>query len=108
MGEAWTSPETRDDVALTQRSTGGLDATHANWPSLLPPGQRQCLAAARLCFHAPALALVDEGTSMMSTEAEAAVYAALRQRGIAVLSVGHRESLRPLHDQVLVLEPDDG
>ena len=85
---------------------GGLDATHANWPSLLPPGQRQCLAAARLCFHAPALALVDEGTSMMSTEAEAAVYAALRQRGIAVLSVGHRESLRPLHDQVLVLESD--
>ena len=49
---------------------------------------------------------LETGTSMMSTEAEAAVYAALRQRGIAVLSVGHRESLRPLHDQVLVLEPD--
>jgi vitamin B12/bleomycin/antimicrobial peptide transport system ATP-binding/permease protein len=84
---------------------GGLDACHSNWGVLLPPGQRQALAAARACLHSPSLVVMDEATSMVSTDTELAIYKALRARGLAVLSVGHRESLRAVHDQVIDLIP---
>jgi hypothetical protein len=45
-----------------------------DWLGLLPPGQRQLLGCARLCYHSPALGLLDESTSSMSVEAEARVY----------------------------------
>lgn len=84
---------------------GGLDVCHSNWGVLLPPGQRQALAAARACLHSPSLVVMDEATSMVSTDTELAIYKALRARGLAVLSVGHRESLRAVHDQVIDLIP---
>lgn len=40
---------------------------------------------------------------MVSADSETRIYGALRARGIAVLSVGHRESLKPLHDSILEL-----
>ena len=91
-------------VSQMMSRIGGLDICHSNWPSLLPPGQRQALSAARACLHAPSLAVLDEATSMVSGQTEQAIYQALRAREIAVLSVGHRESLRPLHDEVIIMQ----
>jgi hypothetical protein len=45
--------------------------------------------------------VVDEGTSSLHVEAEERVYECLRRRRVAVLSVGHRPSLVPLHDEVI-------
>ena len=84
---------------------GGVDVCHSNWSALLTPGQRQALAAARACLHAPSLVILDEATSMVSIDTEQAIYKALSARGLAVLSVGHRESLRTLHDQIVDLVP---
>jgi ATP-binding cassette subfamily D (ALD) protein 4 len=84
---------------------GGLDVCHSNWSVLLSPGQKQALAAARALLHSPSLVVLDEATSMVSTDTEQAIYTALRARGLAILSVGHRESLRALHDQVVELTP---
>lgn len=87
---------------------GGIDTVRSDWGQLLAPGQRQLLACARLCYHADTasvrLAVLDEGTASLDAKAEQAAYAALRARKLAVLSVGHRRSLIPLHDSVVYLE----
>ncbi|KAL3918294.1 MAG: hypothetical protein SGPRY_006071 [Prymnesium sp.] len=67
--------------------------------------QQQLLCLARLFIHRPALALLDEATSAISVESESRVYHALTQRGIAIVSVGHRPSLIDLHDVHLPLKP---
>ena len=98
-----------EEVGLPSRELllrcGGIDTVHCDWAHLLPPGQRQLLAWARLCYHSPALAVVDEGTSSLHVEAEERVYECLRRRRVAVLSVGHRPSLVPLHDEVITMHP---
>ena len=88
-------------VSELMSQLGGLDVCHSNWGVLLTPGQRQTLAAARACLHTPSLVIIDEATSMVSSDAERAIYTALRARGLAILSVGHRESLRSFHDQII-------
>ena len=49
--------------------------------------------------------MVDEETSSLHVEAEERVYECLRRRRVAVLSVGHRSSLVPLHDEVITMHP---
>lgn len=84
---------------------GGLHATHSpqQWRAALSPGQRQLLACARICMNAPALVLLDEATSAMPVADEARIYAWMRERRIAYVSIGHRTSLEAYHDEVIEL-----
>ena len=50
------------------------------------------------------VAFLDESTNALPGDAEAAVYAALRARGVAVVTVGHGASLEALHDAVVEIE----
>lgn len=76
-----------------------LDVVSIDWRTL-SPGEQQRLAFARLLL-APEAALVvlDEATSALDEALEARCYAALRKRGSALLSVGHRSALRACHDK---------
>lgn len=84
---------------------GGLHTPRSpqEWHATLSPGQRQLLICARIFVHRPALVLLDEATSAMPAADEARIYAKLKARGTAYVSIGHRASLEPHHDEIIDL-----
>ncbi|CAK8988406.1 Uncharacterized ABC transporter ATP-binding protein sll0182 [Durusdinium trenchii] len=74
-----------------------------DWPRLLSLGEQQRLAFARLLLNAPRFAVLDEATSALDVNTEKLLYQILVERGVAVISVGHRPTLAEYHDQVLEL-----
>lgn len=83
---------------------GRLDETGL-WPSILSGGEQQRVAVARALLAKPDVLLLDEATSNLDEASETVLYRLLRQRlaETAILSIGHRASLRPLHDREIVL-----
>lgn len=79
----------------------GLDIV-AKWPDILSTGEQQRLAMARLYYHQPKFAVLDECTSAISPDLEKECYRiATKSFGITVLSVCHRTSLWKFHDYIL-------
>lgn len=70
---------------------------------MLSLGEQQRLAFARLLLNAPRWAVLDEATSALDVATEKLLYSILVERGVAVVSVGHRPTLAEYHDQVLEL-----
>lgn len=58
------------------------------------------------CMCRPVLAVLDEATSSITAEAEAAIYAALRASGVTCVSIGHSDRLRALHQTRLHISGD--
>lgn len=56
---------------------------------------------ARLFYHRPKFAILDECTSAVSDEVEDAIYETCKELGITIFTVSHRVSLRRHHDIVL-------
>ncbi len=69
----------------------------------ISPGEQQRLALARLCYQHPRLAVLDEATSQLSEPDEQQAYESLLRRGINLVSIGHRASLRAYHTKELEL-----
>ncbi|KAL4452337.1 hypothetical protein ABPG75_007999 [Micractinium tetrahymenae] len=67
------------------------------WNETLSGGEKQRLAAARLLFHRPKFAILDECTSAVSADGESKLYLALVRAGITCVSIGHRPALRRFH-----------
>ena len=85
---------------LVARARGGLDAV-LPWTETLSGGEKQRLAMARLLFHAPTFAVLDEATSAVSADGEAELYQAVADAGITVLSIAHRPSLKKYHAAIV-------
>ncbi len=84
---------------------GGLDRpADWNWYDVLSPGEMQRISFIRLLYHRPSMAFLDEATSAVDTEMETLLYNAAVERGITLISVGHRSSLRMFHRWHLRLE----
>jgi len=75
-----------------------------SWDETLSGGEKQRLAMARLLFHTPIYAILDEATSAVSADGEKVLYTACVKAGITMLSIGHRPALRNFHSQVVHLE----
>jgi len=88
---------------LSQLMSRYGDKSRDNWYNELSPGEQQRLAWARLLYHQPRLAVLDEATSGVSEDLEAVMYKEAIQLGISLVSVGHRGSLRQYHHQILVI-----
>ncbi|XP_025833502.1 ATP-binding cassette sub-family D member 3 [Agrilus planipennis] len=82
---------------------GGLDAV-ADWLDVLSGGEKQRIAMARLFYHAPQFAILDECTSAVSVDVEGSMYSYCREVGITLLTVSHRKSLWQHHEYVLHLD----
>lgn len=70
---------------------------------ILSPGEQQRLGVARVLYHRPMLAFLDESTNAIPEVMERRIYELLNQEGVTVVSVGHRSSLMTVHQHVLSL-----
>ena len=104
------APDAFDDAALIaalqdcrlSAFTERLDENR-HWAQVLSGGEQQRIAFARALLQRPAWLFMDEATSALDEESEAALYGLLQARlpHTAVISIGHRNSLRALHQQTL-------
>lgn len=79
-----------------------------NWAEILSGGEQQRLAFARLLFHKPHFALMDESTSAMDVDLEDHCMRLCGTAGITCVSVGHRPSLVQHHQFMLRLDGHGG
>jgi len=79
----------------------------ANWALQLSPGEQQRIAFARAILQKPDWLFLDEATSAVDEQAEARLYALVRERltRTTVVSIGHRPTLGAFHDRQLVVRP---
>ncbi|KAI6658524.1 hypothetical protein LOD99_15324 [Oopsacas minuta] len=78
----------------------GWDAIH-DWMDVLSGGEKQRVAMARLFYHHPQFAILDECTSAVSMDVEASMYQHCRKEGITLFTVSHRKSLWQHHEYVI-------
>ncbi|KAL8834338.1 MAG: hypothetical protein Q9170_003792 [Blastenia crenularia] len=81
---------------------GGWD-TRKEWKDVLSGGEKQRMGFARLLYHEPRFAVVDEGTSAVSSDVEGLLYERCKARGITVVIISTRVSLKRYCDYSLTL-----
>ncbi|KAF4546877.1 ABC transporter-like protein 19 [Elsinoe fawcettii] len=82
------------------RQPSGLDV-EAEWTDVLSIGNQQRIAAARLFYHCPKYAILDECTSSLTPEIERTMYTEAKKLGITLMTVSHRRSLWSYHSWIL-------
>ena len=87
-------------LASQQESGAGWDAV-AEWREVLSVGWQQRLAMARLLYHRPKYAILDECTSSVTLEMEKTMYEQAKAMGVTLMTVSHRRSLWQYHNHIL-------
>jgi ATP-binding cassette subfamily B protein len=92
---------------LVKKFAHGLDTFVGEKGAQLSGGERQRIALARALVRKPRILILDEGTSALDSQTEAALLSTLRglaaQRHITVIAVTHRLGMAPLADKVVVV-----
>ena len=68
---------------------------------MLSGGLQQRVAMARLFYHRPRYAILDECTSSVTLEIERVMYDEAKRLGITLMTVSHRRSLWKYHEKIL-------
>lgn len=90
-----------------KREKTGLDM-EAEWSDVLSTGHQQRIAAARLFYHQPKYAILDECTSSVTAEVEKIMYDEAKRLGITLMTVSHRRSLWRYHGWILQFDGQGG
>lgn len=89
--------------SLTNSEGQGWDVV-ADWMDVLSGGEKQRIAMARLFYHKPQFAILDECTSAVSVDVEDSMYSYCRQANITLFTVSHRRSLWKHHEYYLQMD----
>ncbi|KAI7164190.1 ABC transporter transmembrane region 2 [Hortaea werneckii] len=90
-----------------RRATLGLDV-EAEWTDILSTGHQQRIAAARLFYHHPSYAILDECTSSLTPDIEKLIYDEAKRLDITLMTVSHRRSLWKYHGWILQFDGQGG
>lgn len=92
----------RVDLAYLLDRDGVLEM-EINWQEEISLGEQQRLAIARLLYHKPKFAILDECTSGCSAAIENELYAIASELSISVITISHRPALLAYHDRMLAI-----
>ncbi|KAL6705907.1 ATP-binding cassette long-chain fatty acid transporter pxa1 [Coniothyrium glycines] len=81
---------------------GGWD-TKKTWKDVFSGGEKQRMGIARLLYHEPRYAFVDEGTSAVSSDVEGLLYERAKATNITLITISTRASLKRYHTYTLNL-----
>jgi len=90
---------------IVTREPGLLHMTKI-WSETLSGGEAQRVGVARILHQQPTFAVLDECTSAMDENIEAKSYAEMCRRGITLISVAHRSTVKRFHHRLFLMAAD--